>query len=222
MGRIRARVSDDLKDALTQVCDHMNVTESMVIRGHARDVIEKHAEAVDDDTLFKAKSDYVKSDHKAYQQALHLPNNLHEELQTQLREKRFPMHPEEVYGRWYTPYKEIVELGLDGESKQRKLAQLTHTIHQYSVLHYSVETPDWSRVDAAVNFAGTVLVDEGKEEAKAFIGDLVDANMLPDRRRDETFDALNDLATEQWRGKWKEALKQDPYDVDDLAVEGEA
>lgn len=222
MGRIRARVSDDLKEAFGQVCDHMNVQESTVIRGHARDVIEKHSDAVDNDTLFKAKSDYVKDDHKAYQQALHLPNNLHEELQVQLREKRYPMHPEEVHKRWFAPYREIIELGLDGHSQSRKLAQLAHALHHYSVLHYSVETPDWNNVDSAVNFAGTILVDEGKEEARAFVNDLVEANMLPDRKRDEAYDALNNLATEQWRGKWQEAIDEDPYNLEELGEEANA
>lgn len=219
MARVRSRITDDLKAAFGQVCEHMSVQESTVIRGHVRDVVENHSDAVDDDTLFKAKSDYVKEDNKAYQQALHIPNNFHEELQVQLREKRYPLHPEEVAERWYKPYHEIIELGLEGDCEQRKLSQITHALNQYCVLHYAVDTPGISQVDAAVDFAGVILVEEGSEEARAFIGDLVAANMLPDRQRDEAFDALNDLSKKRWRESWNEAIGREFWNDNEELVD---
>jgi len=209
MGHIGLRIDDNLKTAFKQACDKMGISMTHYLTGQVRELVQNGEEHIDDNVWFKAMQQSIKDDAQEYQKAFHVANNLHEELEIQLVEKRYPMHPEEVEMEWYSRYWEVLD-ACDRPDRImiRKKMQMNNTFASYCTLHPSDVEYDIDVTDAAVTFLGRVAIEDDQEAAFAQLNDLISSGLVPDRRRDSIKDEIRNLSKKQWRNEWKRAVWQ--------------
>lgn len=205
------RVDVALSEGVAMIAEEFGVSKSELIRAQYRELINDHENVVEEYQKLQAKLNDSKKRSSPFMNVMHLPNNLHEELRSQI-DKPYPAPFDEVLEHKYKPYKSVIETryGDDTGRKGRAMAKLDHAMRMYEILHPETDDENARVVENAVaHYALAILEEEGNDmdDARAFVSRRVDEGVLPEESRDEVFDRIRDTRREEWQSAWKDGVQ---------------
>lgn len=209
MAKIRFRLDDESKKAFREMCEHMNVDMSQVLRGKVRNIVQEKSDVIPDHLVLQSFIEKKKEQHKPYRNIGHLPSNFHEQLTEEIT-KPYPMPVDEFKREYFDPYFEQIERAYDEETEeQRKKAQLAHAFELYRMLHPETDPVRDDLIDSAIHVTYSIRESEDMDTARDFVGSLISDGILPKDAKHEVLDAVRDMKREEWQSKWNDATLGD-------------